>query len=77
MNIADLALNIVVIFATSVFLYRGWYPAAVATFMVFVLLQVNIVLVWITRPLPRWIYSVQIPTQDQEAPEEVPVEEEK
>ena len=75
MNLGDLILNLVLILAVSYFVNIGWYPQAIGVFMFFILVQFNTLIVWITRPLPRWIYAIQqMPTQEQAPPEAVPLE---
>lgn len=59
MNLGDVMINIVVILATCFFVDIKWYPQAVGVFMFFILLQANMIVIWLARPLPRFLYAVQ------------------
>lgn len=60
MNIADLLLDLTLIFTTSYLLSIGWYPQAVFSGMFFILVQVAKILVVLYRPLPRIVVGAEV-----------------
>lgn len=51
-------------FVTAYFVYIGWYPQAVFSFMFFLAMQTNLLIYFIIHPAPRYIVGAVITDKD-------------